>query len=68
MTAQEWIERFAAEFGHDPPSQEEVDALLELAATAAHSSQRTAAPVVCWVAGQAGVSPRAAREIAERIG
>jgi hypothetical protein len=31
-----------------------VTRLLELAAEAAHSSQRTAAPIACWIAGKTG--------------
>jgi hypothetical protein len=66
--AQEWLESFAAELGVDAPSQDEVDALLELAGVAAHSSERIAAPIACWLAGRKGLSPGDAREIAERIG
>ncbi len=35
-----------------PPSAEQVEALLDLAAVAAHSSERTAAPIACWIAGR----------------
>ena len=46
--------------------------LLDLAGEAAHSSERVAAPVACWVAAKAGVSPeealRLARELAESDG
>ena len=62
MTAEQWIERFAAELGVAPPTAEEFDALLGLAANAAHASERTAAPVACWLAAKAGVSPTDARE------
>jgi Domain of unknown function (DUF6457) len=68
MKAQEWLENFAAELGVDAPSQEEVDVLLELAGIAAHSSERIAAPIACWLAGCKGVRPAEARAIAERIG
>jgi hypothetical protein len=54
MTAEEWIERFARELGAEPPSEDEFSAILELAAEAAHSSERTAAPVACWIAGRTG--------------
>lgn len=67
MTAEEWIARFAAELGVDPPSASEVDELLAMAATAAHASERVAAPVSCWLAARAGVSPAAAAGAARRL-
>jgi hypothetical protein len=50
----EWIEKFALQVGIEPPSAEEVEALLALAAEAAHGSARTAAPIACWIAGRSG--------------
>ncbi len=41
--------------------------MLKLASVAAHSSERIAAPVACWIAGTAGADLDAAREVAERI-
>ncbi len=35
---------------------EQTEELLELASTAAHSSERAAAPLACWVAGRAGAT------------
>ena len=55
MTADEWIELFAAEVGGAPPDEAEVAKLLELAAVAAHSSERIAAPLACWIAGRQGL-------------
>ena len=52
MTRDEWIAQFAGRAGVPAPSAAEVEALLALAAVAAHSSERTAAPVACWVAGR----------------
>jgi uncharacterized protein DUF6457 len=66
-TRNEWIEAFARRIGVDPPAPEEVDALLELAAIAAHSSERTAAPLACWLAGRCGESPQRLKEVAEGI-
>jgi hypothetical protein len=40
--------------GSEPPGKEEVEALLALAAEAAHGSARTAAPIACWIAGRSG--------------
>lgn len=67
MNAREWIDDFAQRLGTDPPSAEEWSTLLDMAGVAAHASERVAAPVSCWVAARAGVSPSdaltAAREL-----
>jgi Domain of unknown function (DUF6457) len=68
MNAREWIEAFAAEVGADPPNDEEFKAILDLAAVAAHSSERIAAPVACWIGGAAGASLAELRTAAERVG
>jgi hypothetical protein len=52
MTRDEWIAVFAREAGVEPPSVGQVRDLLELAATAAHASERTVAPLACWVAAR----------------
>ena len=44
---QDWLAGFAAEVGTALPTREEQDVLLELAAIAAHASERTAAPITC---------------------
>ncbi len=67
MDAERWIESFAAEANGTPPTETEIGKLLKLAAVAAHSSERIAAPVACWVAGVVGVDLTEAREIADRI-
>ena len=66
-TRSDWIEAFAARLGLDPPDEATVDALLDLAGVAAHSSERTAAPVACWLLGRAGLSPAQALELARRV-
>jgi hypothetical protein len=68
VTRDEWIAEFAGEIGIDPPTPEEVDALLELAADAAHASERTAAPLACWLAGRSGMSLQRLKEVAEEVG
>lgn len=68
MTGQEWIERFAATLGVPAPSAEEIDQILRLAGAAAHASERTAAPVACWIAAAAGLSPDVALAQAEAQG
>ncbi len=64
---QDWLARFATEIGTTPPTREELDALLELAAVAAHSSARQAAPITCWLAGRAGIDPRDALAAGQRL-
>ena len=62
MTRDEWLTEFAQRMGVPPPSDEEVEQLLSLAAAAAHASERTAAPIACWIAGR---NPRALSELLE---
>ena len=57
MTGQEWIDAFADHLGVDRPEAAEVEALLDLAGVAAHSSERIAAPIACWLIGRAGLDP-----------
>jgi hypothetical protein len=68
MTRDEWIVAFAEQAGVERPSADEVRELLELAGSAAHASERTAAPLACWIAGRAGLSLPELRAIAERVG
>lgn len=67
MTREQWIEAFARELGLAPPGEEQVNAILELAATAAHSSERTAAPLAAWLAGVSGRSLSEVNEVAGRV-
>ncbi|MEZ5075443.1 MAG: DUF6457 domain-containing protein [Solirubrobacterales bacterium] len=67
-SAEEWIASFADAVGAEPPDRAQVDRLLKLAAVAAHSSERIAAPIACWVAGANGVDTERAIEVAEGIG
>ena len=66
-TGQEWIADFASVLGVDAPSQETIDQLLDLAGVAAHSSERIAAPIACWLIGKAGLEPIAAIEAAREV-
>ena len=68
MTAEEWIATFAARVEVPAPDKETFDKLLALAAEAAHSSHRTAAPIACYLVGVAGTDIDAAIELAEAIG
>ena len=67
MTAQEWIDAYAAKLGVAPPDEATVEALLDLAGVAAHASERTAAPITCWLVGQAGVGVDEARRLADEL-
>jgi hypothetical protein len=67
VTRDEWIAAFARELGVAPPSAEEAEKLLALAGTAAHSSERPAAPLACWVAGRAGASIEEFLAAADRV-
>lgn len=66
-TAEQWIEAFASAAGVDGPTRAEIESLLELASVAAHSSERRAAPIACWIAARAGIDPAEARRIAEGL-
>jgi hypothetical protein len=60
---EEFVERVRSLLGPNPPAVEagEVEAVLELARVAAHSSERRAAPVTTYLAGLvlAGAAPEA---------
>jgi hypothetical protein len=66
-TATQWIAAFAAALGVDPPDDDTVTSLLDIAGVAAHASERTAAPIACWLIGRAGLPIGAARELADSI-
>ena len=68
MNAREWIDAFAAEIGAEPPTADEIKQVLDLAAVAAHSSERIEAPVACWVGGMTGASLEELQAAAERVG
>jgi hypothetical protein len=68
VTRDDWIASFAREAGTDAPSPHEIAELLELAATAAHASERTAAPLACWVASRSAHSLAELRSRAAGIG
>ena len=67
MTTAEWITAYAAAAGIAPPSQDDIDTLLQLAGVAAHASERTAAPITCWLAATAGLAPTQALALAESM-
>jgi hypothetical protein len=67
MTGAEWLAEFAARIGVAPPDPAAIEQLLALAGVAAHASERTAAPIACWLVGVAGVDPAEARRIAGEV-
>ena len=67
MTAEQWIETFAEAIGATPPDPDTRTVLLDLAGVAAHSSERIAAPIACYLAGQEGIDPAAALELARDV-
>ena len=67
MDAREWLETFAGELGAEVPSEDEVTQLLAIAGVAAHSSERIAAPIACFIGGRAGASIEQMRAAAERV-
>jgi hypothetical protein len=64
MTGEEWIASFAVQLGVEPPRTETIEALLALASSAAHQSERLAAPIACYLVGLAGIEPARARDLA----
>jgi hypothetical protein len=56
MNAKEWVAAYAEQLGVEPPTAAEFTAILDLAAEAAHASDRLAAPVACWLAAKADLS------------
>jgi hypothetical protein len=67
LSSTDWLAAYSAALGIDPPTEEEVSEILALAGVAAHSSERTAAPVSCWLAARAGVELSDARAVAEGL-
>jgi hypothetical protein len=67
MDSREWIDAFSTRLGVAPPDDATVEALLDLAGVAAHASERTAAPITCWLIGQAGIGVDEARRLADEL-
>jgi hypothetical protein len=68
VTRDEWIADFAAQAGVPRPSLQEIRELLDLAGVAAHSSERTAAPLACWIAGRSELGLPELLAAAQRVG
>jgi hypothetical protein len=67
VSESEWIEAFAKALGVTPPTPDEREALLSLAGVAAHASERTAAPLSCFLTARAGLDAEAAKALAEQV-
>jgi hypothetical protein len=67
MNAREWIDAYAERLGVDPPTSDEFSTLLDLAGEAAHSSERVAAPVACWLSARAGLPPEESLALAREV-
>lgn len=67
MTMNVWLVTFCERLGIDIPSKEEIEVLLSLAGSAAHASERTSAPIACWLVGHSGVVPNQALDVALSI-
>ena len=65
--ATDWLGALCERLGVTAPSDEERAAILALAAEAAHASERSAAPVACWIAASAGLSIEDALAVAREI-
>jgi hypothetical protein len=67
MDAKEWIAAYAERLGVAAPTDDEFDAILELASEAAYDSERMAAPVACWLSARAGRSPEESLALARDV-
>jgi hypothetical protein len=67
MNAEQWLSAYAAKLGTAPPTEHELETLLALAGIAAHSSERKAAPIACWLTARAGVEPEQAMRLAQEL-
>lgn len=67
MNAKQWLAAYAEKLGTTPPTTDEFKVLLDLAGVAAHSSERVAAPLACWLAARAGVEPSEALKRAQEL-
>jgi hypothetical protein len=67
MTGKEWLAAFSARLGCDPPDDETIEILLELAGVAAHASERIAAPLACFLVGRSRVEPTEALNAANQV-
>lgn len=65
--AEKWVAELAFQLGVAAPSEAEMTHILDLARVAAHQSERRAAPLACWLAASAGLSPEQGLAVAESL-
>lgn len=63
----QWLRTLATALDTDVPTQDEIDDLLSLAGTAAHTAERWTAPLSTWLAARSGRSPADVRAVVERL-
>lgn len=66
-TSQEWLKQLSEVLRLPAPTVEEQEAMLAVAGIAAHSSERTAAPLTTWLIGRSGMSISDARRAVEEL-
>ena len=67
MQPDQWLAAFAREARAPAPDAEQVEQLLALAGTAARASERTAAPITCWIAGRSELTLQQLLDAAGRL-
>jgi hypothetical protein len=67
VTGREWITAYASELGVAPPDDATIETLLGIAGVAAHASERTAAPISCYLIGKAGIDLAKAQSVAAAL-
>lgn len=67
MDREQWLQSFAAQAGVEPPDAGQIEQVLAIAGLAAHASERTAAPISCWIAGRSQVPLQRLCAIAEQL-
>ncbi len=63
----QWVRTLATALDTEPPTQAEIDDLLSLAGTAAHTAERWVAPISCWLLARAGTPTAEGRALVERL-
>lgn len=63
----QWVRTLATALDTEPPSQAEIDDLLSLAGTAAHTAERWVAPISCWLLARADLPTDEGRALVERL-
>jgi hypothetical protein len=67
MDPHQWVRTVAAALDVEPPTQAEVDDLLSLAGSAAHTAERWVAPITTWLIARADVTTQDGRGLVERL-